>query len=129
MQAKQPAADARGNTRIGGSGGRVKVAQYDAARLRRVMEAAERQAHIATVLASPLRCATLSLLATCPVMSVGDIATLTETTLALTSYHLRQLEAEGLVTIEKSGREHHVRLDLDTYLDMIRTLHSLAVPD
>ena len=108
---------------------RLKVAQYDAQRLRRVMDDAQRQARIATVLASPLRCATLSLLSTYPVMSVGDVATLTETTLALASYHLRQLEAEGLVSIAKAGREHHVRLCIDAFVDMIRVLNRFALPD
>lgn len=128
MEAKMPAADARGNARSG-NGARVRVAQFDAARLRRVMDDANRQSNLATVLASPLRCATLSLLSTYPAMSVGDIATLTESTLALTSYHLRRLEAEGLVTIEKSGREHHVRLDVDAFVGMLRTLNRLAAPD
>lgn len=128
MEAKLPAADARGNARIA-NGARVRVAQYDAGRLRRVIDDAHRQASLATVLASPFRCATLSLLSTHPVMSVGDIATLTETTLALASYHLRRLETGGLVTIEKSGREHHVRLRVGAFVDMLRTLNRLAAPD
>lgn len=110
-------------------GGRVRAAQFDAQRLGTIMAAAQRQARIANVLASPLRCATLSLLSASPAMSVSDIATLTESTLALASYHLRQLEAEGLVSIRKAGREHHVRLNAEAFRSMIRSLGTLAAPD
>lgn len=110
-------------------GGRVRAAQFDARRLDAIMAAAQRQARIANLLATPLRCAALSLLSACPVMSVSDIATLTESTLALASYHLRQLEAEGLVSIRKTGREHHVRLNPEAFRSMIRSLGALATPD
>ena len=125
MERKKSAAPAKTRTR---GTRRRGILRYDAERLRGVMEHAGRQARIATMLASPLRCATLSLLSDGAVLSVGDVATLTQTTPALASYHVHQLAAEGVVTIEKSGREHHVRLNAAAFADMLGALRPVA-PD
>lgn len=105
---------------------RTPAALLEAQRLKQILGCVEEQALFGSVFGSVIRFQVASLLTEYSILTVSDIATLTDTKIAFASYHVHRLREIGLVSVTHIGRDRFVRFRHEEAMHITQSFTALA---
>lgn len=105
---------------------RTPAALLHSRQVERALEQASKLEMLGRINHSSIRCQILSLLAECQILTVSDLATLTDSKIALAAHHTYWLRDAGLVSVTRLGRDNFVRLRHEDLSQIYRALLSTA---